>query len=154
MSLTSDCGGLALKADIKLSTQTSTWKTRLIALLRSNAEITICTFSLPKREDYLAGLFRIRTKGVTIIANQKFEREANALKSAYPELCIILSPKVHAKMALASPDKVWISSENLINGSSFEGTVGIHSKAAYAFFMAELQKNILESPKISKEVSI
>ena len=95
MSFTSDCGGLALKADIKLSTQTSTWKTRLIALLRSNAEITICTFSLPKREDYLAGLFRIRTKGVTIIANQKFEREANALKSAYPELCIILSPKVH-----------------------------------------------------------
>lgn len=154
MSFSTDCGGLALKADIKLSTQTSTWRTRLTALLRSDDEITICTFSLPKRTDYLASLFRVRSKGVTIIVNQKFEHEAKALKSIYQELCIILSPNVHAKMALASPDKVWLSSENLVKGSSFEGTVGIHSIAAYTFLMAELQKNVLQSPRISKEVAI
>jgi len=154
MSLSTDCGGLAINADIKLSTQTSTWKARLATLLRGDTEITICTFSLPKRTDYLAGLFRIRAKGVTIVANQKFEHEAVALKSIYPELRIILSPNVHAKMALASPDKVWLSSENLVKGSSFEGTVGIHSKAVYTFLMAELQKNVLQSPRISKEVAI
>ena len=154
MSFSTDCGGLALKADIKLSTQTSTWRTRLIALLRSDAELTICTFSLPKRTDYLSRLFHVRTNGVTIIVYQKFEHEAKELMSIYPELCIILSPNVHAKIALASPDKVWLSSENLVKGSSFEGTVGIHSKAAYAFLMAELQKNVLQSPRISKEVAI
>ena len=141
MSFKTDHGGLAVKADIKVATQTSTWNTRLSQLLHGKAEITICTFSLPRSSVFLKKLFDKRSKNVTIIANSKFEAEAKSLKLSYPNLRIILSPKVHAKLALAAPDKVWLSSENLVHSRSFENTVGIHNRAVYDFYIAELTKS-------------
>lgn len=138
MSFKTDHGGLAVRADIKVSTQASTWNTRLSQLLRGEAEIIICTFSLPKSSDYLMKLFNKRSRGVTIIANSKFESEALLLKTRFPDLRIMLSPHTHAKMALATPDKVWLSSENLVHGRNFENTVGIHNRAVYDFYIAEL----------------
>lgn len=152
MSFRTDQGGLATRAEIKVSTQASTWNTRLTQLLRTKTEITICTFSLPKRPDSLIKLFDKRSKGVTIIANNKFEAEAKVLKTRFPELRIILSPRIHAKMALAAPDKVWLSSENLAHSQNFENTVGIHSRAVYDFYMAELRKNGLLPQRKETEV--
>lgn len=153
MSFKTDSGGLAVKADIKAATQTSTWNTRLTQLLRGKADITICTFSLPKGSDYLMKLFDKRSIGVTIIANSKFETEARMLKKMYPGLRIILSPHTHAKMALATPDKVWLSSENLVHSHNFENTVGIHSRAVYDFYMAELTGSGLLSRDNELEVN-
>ena len=145
MSFKADQGGLAIRADIKVTTQVSTWNTRLTQLLRGKAEITICTFSLPRSSDCLAKLFDKRSKNVTIIANSKFEAEARMLKLRYPDLRIILSPQVHAKIALAAPDKVWLSSENLVHSRNFENTVGIHNRNVYDFYIAELTRSGLLS---------
>ena len=153
MSFKTDSGGLAVRADIKAATQTSTWNTRLTQLLRGKADITICTFSLPKGSDYLTKLFSKRSIGVTIIVNSKFESEARLLKTLYPDLRIFLSPHTHAKMALAAPDKVWLSSENLVHSHNFENTVGIHSRAVYDFYIAELKRSGLLSRENELEVN-
>ena len=153
MSFKSDQGGLAVSADIKVSTQASTWNTCLTQLLRGKTEITICTFSLPRNSDYLKKLFDKRSKNVTIIANSKFETEARLLKLRYPDLRIILSPQVHAKMALAAPDKVWLSSENLVHSRNFENTIGIHNRIVYDFYMAELTRSGLLSQENELEVN-
>ncbi|MDL2205389.1 phospholipase D family protein [Eubacteriales bacterium OttesenSCG-928-N13] len=147
MAFTTDAGGLAVKAHIKVSTQGSTWNTRLTQLLIRNAEITICTFSLPKRGDFLTKLFDKRSKGVTLIVNSKFRTEATALKARYPDLRIFLSPDTHAKLALAAPDKVWLSSENLVRSPNFENTVGIHNVEVYEFYMEQLMRSGLLAPE-------
>ncbi len=145
MSFKTDNGGLAVKADIKVAKQASTWNTRLTQLLRGKSEIIICTFSLPKGLGYLTKLLDKRTRGVTIIANRKFESEARMLKKLYPELRIYLSMHTHAKMALAAPDRVWLSSENLVHSRNFENTVGIHNRSIYEFYMVELTRSGLLS---------
>ena len=152
MSFKTDQGGVAIKADIKVATQASTWNTRLTQLLRGKADITICTFSLPRNPDYLKKLFDKRSKNITLIANSKFEAEAWMLKRRYPDLRIILSPQVHSKMALAAPDKVWLSSENLVRSRNFENAVGIQSPAVYDFYLAELRKSGLLSRDKELEV--
>lgn len=152
MSFKTDCGGLALRANIKVSTQASTWNTRLNQLFRGSAPIILCTFSLPKNPAALDGLLGKRCDGITIIANSKFADEARLLKARYPGLTIILCPQTHAKLALAAPDRVWLSSENLTQGSNFENTVGIHSRAVYEFYLSELMGNGLLNPGNELEV--
>jgi len=147
VSFKTDPGGLATKASIKVSSRASTWNTRLSQLLIGNKDIIICTFSLPKTDEYLGRLLQKRSNGVTIIANSKFGKQARMLKAQYPNLRIFLSPTVHAKLALVSPNIVWMSSENFVHSRNFENTIGIHSVPVYKYLIQQLQDNDLFAPE-------
>ena len=138
MAFKTDHGGMALRAEIKVAKGASSWRTRLSQLARSNGEIMLCTYSLPRDPSYLSGLLDKRAEGVTILANAKFRQQAYTLKARYPALRMLLATNTHAKMALVAPRTVWLSSENLVKSTNLENTVGIHSEAVYTFYRDEL----------------
>ena len=72
--------------------------------------------------------------------NSKFEKDATMLRLRYPSLRVILRRDVHAKMVLADPCTVWLSSANFGASGWFESTIGIHSKAAYDFYLEQLSR--------------
>jgi len=137
MAFQTDNGGLALKADIKIGADASTWNTRLSQLSRTDAEVILCTYSLPNIPSVRQILDR-RSRNITLIVNARFAAQANALKRAYPELTLYLIPRTHAKMALIAPATVWLSSENIGTSGWYENTVGIRSAAAYDYLRASV----------------
>lgn len=142
MSFKTDCGGFAVRADIKIAAGASTWNTRLSQIARHKGEIFLCTFSLSRDMEYISQIFDKRSHDITLIVNSKFRDRATMLKQMYPSIKILLAPDVHAKFALLSPHTVWLSSENFVKSSNFENTVGIHSREVYSFYMDEVRKFI------------
>ena len=134
-----DNGGkaLALK-DVKLCTSASTWNTRLSQIGRFPGRVIICTFSLPDLE-YIQKILDKRSKGVTIIAHERFSDRARILKNKYPDLQIICRSDVHAKIVLIEPCTVWLSSANFGKSGWFEHTIGIHSKEAFNFYLRAIK---------------
>jgi len=154
MGFKTDCGGLALKAEIKLSNAASTWNTRLSQIGRTDDEIIIVTYSLCSVE-YIANILSKREggKGITIICNSKYEHIVSALKQRYPQAHFYVNPHAHAKLALISPSSVWLSSENFGRiKDTFDASVGIHSKDAYNYFFTQVQEllNSTESIEIKE----
>jgi phosphatidylserine/phosphatidylglycerophosphate/cardiolipin synthase-like enzyme len=138
-----DGGGLAIKADIKVSSaaSASTWNTRLSQIQHSCNEIFICTYSLPNLE-YLERILDKRSARITILANSKFVDKAYELKKSYPDLKIKLAPDTHAKIVLIYPNTVWLSSANFGRSGWFENTVGIKNKDVYNFYENEIKRFI------------
>lgn len=142
MSFKTDAGGLALRLnDAKLmTTETcSTWNTRLSQIGKSGSQVIICTYSLPD-VDYICRILDKRSRNVTLIVNDKFRSRAEELKRRYPALKIHTRPDVHAKIVLIEPETVWLSSANFGKSGWFENTIGIHSKAAYDFYLDQIQR--------------
>jgi hypothetical protein len=79
-----------------------------------------------------------RSSYVTIIYNSRFSQRGKALQRKYPKLRLIARPDVHAKIVLIEPETVWLSSANFGRSGWFEHTIGIHSSAAYNFYMTEI----------------
>ena len=146
MPFKTDNGGLALRANIKVSAAASSWSTRLSQIMSRDGEIIICTYSLPNM-DYIDKIFDKRSKEITILANSTFYSRALELKQKYPALNIILAANTHAKMVLISPGTVWLSSANLGKSGWFENTVGIKSKEVYEFYHSEIM-SFIEKHKI------
>lgn len=140
MTLKTDGGGLAVSANIKVSSTSSasTWNTRLSQIKRVKGEIFICTYSLPDLK-YIKQILDKRSTGITILANSKFLEKAIELKFAYPDLKIKLANNTHAKIVLISPETVWLSSANFCHSGWFENTVGIKNKDVYEFYEKEIQ---------------
>lgn len=142
MPFKTDCGGLAVKLnDCKLSVSenASTWNTRLSQIGKTDGKVIICTYSLPDLK-YIQKILDKRSRNVTIIAHEKFEKKAMLLKRMYPFLHIHLRPDVHAKIVLVEPRSVWLSSANFGSSGWFEQTIGIHDKTAYSFYLNALSK--------------
>lgn len=131
-----DGGGLATKANIKVSLGASTWNTRLSQIVRMGP-IYICTYSLPNQE-YLDKIFSKRSHDITILAHKNFYEKALALKRRYPDLRIFTADEVHAKMVLIGPEKTWLSSANFGSSGWLEHTAGIESKEVYDYYLRRL----------------
>lgn len=144
MMFRTDCGGAALKADIKISAGASTWNTRLSQIGKTNNDIIIVTYTLNDYE-YIKKIIskRYQGMGITILCNSKFLANAYHIKSCFPEIKMFANPNVHAKMVLLEPRTVWVSSENLgYKKKSFDATVGISNIDAYKHFYAQVKEII------------
>lgn len=151
MKLYTDNFGMTAKVNAKLyNMEFSTLKNLAAILKNEDSEIIIVTFSLPGNPDFLCDIFDIRSQGVTIVANTKYAEPARTLKERWPDIRIYLDPNVHAKMVMADPDRVWVGSGNLGMTRSAEGTVGLEGRAAFGYFMDELERHDYFDP--TKEV--
>ena len=140
MAFKTDCGGVAMTAEVKLSKASTTWNTRLSQIHRMEGDIYICTFSLCNRE-YISKILNRRSKDVTIICNSRYEANARQLKQDFPETRFFVNPNAHAKLVLIGPKTVWLSSENLgRKKETFDASIGIHSEEAYQHYLAQVQK--------------
>jgi len=101
--------------------------------------IVICTYSIPNL-NYVFKIFDKRSDNVVLIMNSKFEDIANKIRARYPAMRVITRKDVHAKLVLAEPQTVWLSSANFGASGWFESTIGIHSKVAYDFYMEQLSQ--------------
>lgn len=101
--------------------------------------VIICTYSVPNL-NYVFRIFDRRSDNITLIMNSKFEDTACILRARYPAMRIITKKDVHAKLVLAEPYTVWLSSANFGASGWFESTIGIHSKIVYDFYMEQLAK--------------
>ena len=145
MSFTADNFGMTAQVQIKPCSFDFQLIKQLGGMLNGANEITIISYALPHNIEYLNGVFDNRSKGVNIICNSKYAEDAKALKEKYPDLRIFTDPSVHAKMILAAPARVWVSSTNLGTTRSAEGTVGIESRAVYGFYEDEIIRRGLMS---------
>ena len=152
MAFKSDCSGLALTADIKLSNAGTTWNTRLDPIDKHDRLVTLVTYSLCD----FPHLSRIASKrpdgaGIRIICNNRYELNAIRLKRQFPALQIYVSPHAHAKLTLIAPDTVWVSSENLGHKKkSFDASIGIESEEAYQHYLTQVE-SLLRSG-VTKEI--
>lgn len=131
MEMKTDTAGVVVDGKMKLSNFGVTWNTRLHRLLKQEGNITICTHSIANMA-FLTRLLRVRSENVTIIVNSKYAFTAQKYKNWYPKIDMYISPYAHAKLVLAEPDIVYLSSENLGNNpGSFDATIGLESVEAY-----------------------
>ena len=81
MAFKTDCGGVAMTADIKLSKGATTWNTRLSQISRHDHLVTLVTFSLCDFT-YISKLVSKREAGagIRIICGDKYEWNAIQLK--------------------------------------------------------------------------
>lgn len=149
MSFKTDNGGLAVKANIKVSfsVSASSWNTRLSQIKKQEGEIFICTYSLPDI-NYVRQIFEKRTSNISLLVNSKFTEQAKLIKKEFPEINIMLAENTHAKIVLISPDTVWLSSANFGKSSWFENTVGIKNEHVYKFYQDEIKSFILKNSVI------
>ena len=130
-----DAGGFAFTCnDIKLSTPTSTWATRISQLARVPGLARIITYSLPNIEYVRMQLAR-RRNNIWMIANSKFEREAQALKREFPDVRIRVAANAHSKVLLVEPHTIWISSANFGDSGWHDTTIGLHSIQAHDWYV-------------------
>lgn len=140
MAFKTDCGGVVMTADVKLSKAATTWNTRLSQIHRMEGEVYICTFSLCNFE-YISKILSKRSDRVTIICNSRYEENAKVLKGLFPETRFFVNPYAHAKLVLIDPQTVWLSSENLgRKKNTFDATIGIQSEEAYQHYLAQIKK--------------
>lgn len=139
MAFTTDKTGLALKANIKIATQGSTWSSHLNRAFKSKGDILICTYSLPNMI-HIEKILDKCSDHITIIANANFLGRAETLKVYYPKLKIYVADDMHAKVVLVSPGTVWLTSANFGSDGWFENTIGIHNKDVYNFYINEILK--------------
>ena len=141
MAFKTDCGGIAMTADIKLSQKGTTWNTRLSQIGRHDRLVTLCTFSTGDI-DYLTKILSKRDfgSGIRIIGNEKNEWKMRRLKNLFPAAQFFVSPNAHAKLALVEPNIVWVSSENLGRTRDvFDASIGIHSEEAYQHYLSQVE---------------
>ena len=141
MGFNTDCGGVALTADIKVSNKATTWNTRLSQIGRTDVELIIVSFSLGDM-DYIEKILSKRPTGrnITLICNTNYYRNAQILKNHLPEMRVFVQPKAHAKLVLYEPETVWISSENIGHKvKSFDATVGIKNRQVYDHYHSQVE---------------
>ena len=83
MSFTADGFGIAAQVNIKPCSFDFQLLKHLGSMLNNPNEITIITYALPHMQEYLQGIFDIRSKDVNIICNSKYADDARALKEKY-----------------------------------------------------------------------
>jgi len=153
MRLYTDNFGMTARVNAKLyNMEFSALKNLATILKNEETEVIIVTFSLPYNLEFLQDVFDLRSDGVTIVANTKYEEPARMLKERWPALRIYLDPNVHAKMVMVDPDRVWVGSGNLGISRSAEGTVGLEGRAVFGYFMDEMERHDYFDP--GKEVRL
>ena len=138
MAFRTDNGGYAFKSsDLKLTTISSTWGTRLSQLSRQVGIVRIITYSLPNREYAKKQLGR-RPTDIFIIAHEKFEKQAREIKTCFPKVRIAVASDIHSKILLIEPKTIWISSANFGDSGWQETTIGIRSEEALNWYVKQI----------------
>ena len=153
IELKTDTAGPVTEAKIKLSNYGVTWNTRLEKILKTDAKVVICTFSISNMT-FLSRLLKNRTEGITIVANSEYKWLAQKYKNWYPDLEIYTTHLAHAKLVLAEPDIVYLSSENLgHNMDSFDATIGVESTKVYEHYKVQVEKLLSRADTEKLEVT-
>lgn len=140
MAFKTDHSGLAFKcSDIKLATRAGTWGTRLSQLKNQNGTARIITYSLPRIE-YVKEQLERRPGNIYLIAHEKFQAQAQAIKSSFPRIEVAVHRGVHSKVLLIEPVTIWISSANFGDNGWHETTIGLHSKDAHDWYVENMFK--------------
>jgi len=140
MEMKTDTAGTVIEAKIKLSNFGVTWNTRLQKLLKQDGNITFCTYSIANMP-FVTRLLQTRSENVTIIMNSRYAYLAQKYKNWYPQVEMYISPDVHAKLVIAEPNIVYLSSENLGNNpGSFDATIGVESEEAYEHYKSQVDR--------------
>ena len=159
MSFKTDNGGEAIRInDAKLFFgDNSTWATRLSQLAKVKGNVYISTFSLPDLP-YAEKILEKRPRDIFIIAHSMFHAKALGIKDAFPDIRIALRDDIHAKVVLAEPETVWLSSANFGKSGWIEHGIGMHSPEAFEFYRKAFSETfssseeIIGSPKLESTV--
>jgi hypothetical protein len=136
MAFSDDGGGFAFACDdAKMSICASTWNTRLSQIARATGPIFIMTRLLPDR-DYISQIISKRPTDIFVIANSDARIEAE--KKQFPAIRIVLHRNNNAKVVLASPDRVWVSSSDFGKTKQIESAVGMHSESLFSKIVTSL----------------
>ena len=157
MSFKTDNGGEAVRInDAKLFFgDNSTWATRLSQLAKVKGNVYISTFSLPDLP-YAQKILEKRPHDIFMVAHSMFHAKALAIKDAFPDIRIALRDNIHAKMVLAEPETVWLSSANFGKSGWIEHGIGMHSPEAFDFYKNAFDntfsnsEEIIGSPKLEE----
>lgn len=133
----------------------STWGVKLSQLAKVKGNVYISTFSLPDLP-YAQKILKKRPCDIYIIAHSMFHAKALAIKDAFPDIRIALRDNIHAKMVLAEPKTVWLSSANFGKSGWIEHGIGMHSPEAFDFYKNAFDdtfsnsEEIIGSPKLEQ----
>lgn len=147
MTFSADNGGFPFSCeDAKFSICASTWNTRLSHIGKIPGAIRIMTHGLPD-PDYIAKILAKRPENIYVIANADAAAEARLIKAQFPNVRIVLHPKMNAKVVFVEPETVWISSSDFGHTKLIESAVGFHSvelhnRAIEYLFNVEWQKSV------------
>ncbi|WP_277962678.1 hypothetical protein [Pseudomonas sp. RIT-To-2] len=131
MAFSDDSGGFAFQCpDAKFSIGSATWATRLSQLAKMTGTVRILTRALPD-VNYIIRVLEKRPLDVWIVAHVTAHQSAAAIKRALPGVRIALHPDIGAKVALISPETVWLSSSDFGFAGKLESAIGLHSRYAH-----------------------
>lgn len=148
-----DSYGKVLKSndisEIKLYKPSHSWNMKLSQLARQRAKLIILTYSTNDSEyDAVQKIFQKRPRNILFICHSKFERSARNIAAQFPEIEVYIHDKLHTKLVAYAPDTVYIGSDNFLDSSWHDCTVGIRSKKAYNWCVREIVEPILNNAKL------
>jgi phosphatidylserine/phosphatidylglycerophosphate/cardiolipin synthase-like enzyme len=124
---------------VRVATETNLpWRPVLKLATEKRVPIRILIFNLPGLR-WLAEQFpHLSMQNVWIIADDEFRAKAEALAQAYRQLKIAVHPKMHSKVALAAPDRVYVSSANLGSMGQHETIVELSSSILHDWWLTTI----------------
>lgn len=138
MSFQTDAFGLAVKCnDIKIYSSGSTWAMKISQLASQTGTVRIITYSLPDL-DYVKEQISRRPFDMFIICNKKFEGRMMDIQNEFPMVRTAVHPECHSKVFLIEPETLHLSSQNFGHSGWHESAIGLHSKAAHDWYVANV----------------
>jgi hypothetical protein len=111
------------------------WRPVLKLATEKHVPIHIMTYNLPGLPWLTEQFPRLSMQNVSLLADEEFVAKAEALKRAYRQLKIAVHPKMHSKVALAAPDRVYVSSANLGSMGQHETIVDLSSQILHDWWL-------------------
>lgn len=139
--------GKNCEVKVSLTRTNSTWNTKLNYAIRNGTEIYICTYSLPN-VDYIEKMLDGRPANMKIVCNSKFEKEARAIRSKFPNIQIFVKNDMHAKIAAYLPETTILSSANFGKSNWIEHSAIIKNKDIAEYYTENIKAIIEESSEI------
>lgn len=119
---------------IRCTTDTFPWQSVLRLATERPRPIHILTYNLPALLWFAEQFPRLSMQHVHILADSEFRAKAEQLGRAYSHLRIATHPKLHSKVALVEPDRVYVSSANLGSMGQHETTLEVQSRLLHDWY--------------------
>lgn len=120
---------------IRCSTDTFPWRSVLHLATDRPRPVHLLTYNLPALAWFAEQFPRLSMQQVSIIADAEFRAKAEQLQHAYSALRIATHPKLHSKVALVAPDRVYVSSANLGSIGQHETTLEVQSRVLHDWYL-------------------
>lgn len=143
-----DMHGLVFKSsEIKLYRPSHSYGMKISQIHRQSGIMRILTYSLPLIE-YVERQIGRRPFGIEIICHQKFVDRAKRIKRTFPRVDVAVLDTMHSKVIAIEPKTLYIGSENFGDSGWFETCIGIRSKEAHDYFVANIFDKAWEIARI------